>query len=190
VARERLIVEIVTYGLTRANRVAGAPSHASTRMTSGNMTRPLALALAGNRVATLFRLETATPEDLPDLTAELSRLLPRKDEDPELRHSLHRWLVRLLRRLLPGVTIPDDDFEEMPMLEETLIEWRDNARKEGLREGQVEGKRQFLLQQLEQRFGALSPKVRRKVKASSETRLEELGKRVLVAGSLAEMGLE
>jgi flagellar biosynthesis/type III secretory pathway protein FliH len=88
------------------------------------------------------------------------------------------------------------------MLEETLIEWRDTARKEGQREGQregrregrkegqIEGKRQFLLQLLEQRFGALSPQVCRKVKVSSEKRLEELGKGVLVAGSLAEMGLE
>lgn len=80
------------------------------------------------------------------------------------------------------------------MLEETLLEWRDEARQEGLREGevkgQIEGMRRFLLQQLEQRFGALSPKVRRKVKVSSEKRLEELGKRILVAGSLAEMGLE
>ena len=75
------------------------------------------------------------------------------------------------------------------MLEETLIEWRNAARREGRKEGQIEGKRQILLQQLEQRFGALSSKVRRKVKVSSEKRLEELGKCVLVAGSLAEMGL-
>jgi hypothetical protein len=156
---------------------------------------PEELALSGNRVATLFRLEAAGPEDLPALAAELASLLPRKDEDPKLRSSLHRWLLRLLRRLLPGVTIPDDsDFEEMPMLEETLIEWRDNARREGLqvgrKEGQIEGKRQFLLQLLEQRFGALPPQVRRKVKGlSSAKRLEELGKRVLVAGSLADMGL-
>ena len=56
------------------------------------------------------------------------------------------------------------------MLEETLLEWRDEARKEGLREGEIKGRRQFLLEQLEQRFGVLSPKVRRKVKASSEKR--------------------
>ena len=151
---------------------------------------PEELALAGNRVASLFRLETLKREDLPALQAELVRLLPRKDEDPELRRALLRWVQRLLRRLLPGVTILDDDFEEMPMLEETLLEWRDEARKEGLREGEIKGRRQFLLEQLEQRFGALSPKVRRKVKTSSEKRLQELGRRVLVAGSLAEMGLE
>ena len=155
-----------------------------------NRLKPEELDLADNRVATLFRLGTMVPENLPDLKAELARLLPRKEEDPELRRTLHRWLVRLLRRLVPGVTIPDDDFEETPMLEESLIEWRNKAMREGVRKGQVEGMRRFLLQLLEERFGALSPKVRRKVKASSEKRLEELGKRVLVAGSLAEMGLE
>jgi hypothetical protein len=151
---------------------------------------PEELALAGNRVASLFRVETLKREDLPALQAELVRLLPRKDEDPELRRALLRWVERLLRRMVPGVTIPEDDFEEVPMLEETLLEWRDEAVREGVRKGQVEGRRQFLLQLLEQRFGALSPKVRRKVKTSSEKRLQELGRRVLVAGSLAEMGLE
>jgi hypothetical protein len=152
---------------------------------------PEEVALSGNRVATLFRLEASTPEDLPALAAELAALLPRKNEDPELRRVLNRWLLRLLRRLLPGVTIPeDDDFEEMPMLEETLIEWRNEARREGRQAGQVEGMRLLLLQLLEQRFGALPPQVRRKVKGLSSTkRLGELAKRVLVAGSLAEMGL-
>jgi hypothetical protein len=50
--------------------------------------------------------------------------------------------------------------------------------------------RLVLLHQLEQRFGALPAQVRRKVKSlSSAKRLEELAKRVLVAESLAEMGL-
>jgi hypothetical protein len=157
---------------------------------------PEQLALAGNRVATLFRLETATPEDLalPHLAAEFARLLPRKEEDPALRRTLNLWLLRLLRRLLPGVTMPDDEFEEMPMLEETLIEWRDNLQREsrraGRRAGEVGGLRRILLFQLEQRFGTLSPQVRRKVRnISSVKRLEELAKRVLVAGSLTEMGL-
>jgi hypothetical protein len=148
-------------------------------------------------VATLFRLETASPEDLdlPDLATDFARLLPGKDENPALRRTLHRWLVRRLRRLLPGVTISDDDFEEMPMLEETLIEWRDNlqreSRKAGKRAGKMEGLRQILLYQLEQRFGPLPPEVRRKVRnLSSVKKLEELAKRVLVAGSLAEMRIE
>jgi hypothetical protein len=156
-----------------------------------NRLAPEELALSGNRVATLFRLETAGPDDLPALAAELASLLPKRDEDPELRRALHRWFLRLLRRLLPGVTIPDDDdFEEMPMLEETLIEWRNEARQEGRHAGRVEGMRILLLQLLEQRFGSLPPQVRRKVRAlSSAKRLEELAKRVLVAESLAEMGL-
>ena len=51
--------------------------------------------LPGNRVATLFRLETCAPEDLPALTAELAALLP-PWEQPELRQDFldmeRRWL--------------------------------------------------------------------------------------------------
>jgi predicted transposase YdaD len=91
----------------------------------------------------------------------------------------------------------------MPILEETLIEWRDNlqresrkagekvGKREGKRAGKMEGLRQILLYQLEQRFGPLPLQVRRKVRnLSSVKKLEELAKRVLVAGSLAEMRIE
>jgi len=76
------------------------------------------------------------------------------------------------------------------MLEETLTEWLNGAERKGRREGQIEGMRRLLLQQLEQRFGSLSPGVRRRVKAiTSAKELGALAKRVLVVGSLAEMGL-
>jgi hypothetical protein len=78
--------------------------------------------LPENWVASLFRLETCDPRDLPRLTAELATLLPR-GEEAGLRRAFTAWLLRLLHRLLPGVTIPEvADLEEMPMLEETLIE--------------------------------------------------------------------
>jgi predicted transposase YdaD len=118
----------------------------------------------------------------------------------------HAWLLRLLRRLLPGVTIPEvGELEEIPMLEETLIEWWNGARETGLQEGrreglqeglqegkqsgQVEGMRRLLSSQLEQRFGKLPQRVRRRVAALAPAELEELARRILVAGSLAEMGL-
>lgn len=92
------------------------------------------------------------------------------------------------------------------MLEETLTEWwngalekgrkegRQKGRKEGRQEGretgQLEGMRQLLLRLLEQRFETVPARVRRKVKAiASAKELEELAKRVLVASTLAEMGL-
>ncbi|HZF14021.1 MAG TPA: Rpn family recombination-promoting nuclease/putative transposase [Thermoanaerobaculia bacterium] len=172
--------------------------------------RPEELALPGNRVASLFRLETCAPEDLPELTAELAALLP-QEKEPELRQHFTTWLRRLLRRMQPGVTIPQfSDLEEIAMLEETLTEWlngaerkgriagrsegqvegRTEGRKEGRQEGEIAGMRQLLLQQLQQRFGALPSGVRRRVRSiTSRKELKALAKRVLVAGSLAEMGL-
>jgi predicted transposase YdaD len=159
-----------------------------------NRLRPEEVALPGNRVATLFRLETCAPKDLAAFTAQLVALIP-KGQEPELRGAVAAWVRHLFRRQLPGVTIPEVlDLEDPAMLEETLNEWFNGARKEGRREGrqagQVQGMRQLLLHQLEQRFGALPPKVRKRVQAiTSLSRLEELARRVLVVGSLAEMGL-
>jgi hypothetical protein len=171
-----------------------------------NRLRPEELALPGNRVATLFRLETCSPENLRDLTAELVALLP-LGKEPELRGDFTTWLRQLIRRLRPGVTIPEfGDLEEIAMLEETLRDWLDGAerkarsqgraegrsqgRVEGRQEGMVEGMRRLLLEQLKQRFGPLPLAVRRRVNAiDSPKELAALAKRVLVASSLAEMGL-
>ncbi len=175
-----------------------------------NRLRPEEMALPGSRVATLFRLEACAPEDLPALTAELAVLLP-PGKETELRHHFTSWLLNLLRRMRPGVTIPAvRELEEVAMLEETLTEWwngalekgrkegrqtgrkegRQKGRQEGRETGQLEGMRQLLLRLLEQRFETIPARVRRKVKAiSSAKELEELAKRVLVAPTLAEMGL-
>jgi predicted transposase YdaD len=94
------------------------------------------------------------------------------------------------------------DLEDTPMLEQTLADWWNKARREGRREGkqegrkegrqegQVEGMRRLLLQLLDERFGPLPGKVRRRVEEiSSVETLSELARRVLQAGSLQEMGL-
>jgi predicted transposase YdaD len=159
-----------------------------------NRLLPEAVSLPGNRVATLFRLEASTPADLPALTAELAALLP-PGEEPELRRDFTSWLIHLLRRMRPGVTIPEvGKLEEIAMLEETLTEWMNGAtergRREGRQEGQVEGMRKLLLGLLEKRFETVPLQVRRRVEAiQSAQKLEELAGRVLVAGSFEEMGL-
>jgi predicted transposase/invertase (TIGR01784 family) len=172
------------------------------------------LELPDNRVASLFRLETCAPEDLSRLTAELAELLQPGEED-DLRRDFTTWLLQLLHRLLPGGTIPEKArLEEMPMLEETLLDWWNDARAEGWakgqakgraegqakgraegqamgrEEGQVKGRQQMLLHLLEKRFGRLPRKTRRKVGALlSGNELEALFDRALTAGSLQELGL-
>lgn len=99
------------------------------------------------------------------------------------------------------------------MLEENLIRWRNKvekaAKEKGLREGRREGRqegrekgrqegreevlertRRILLRQMKQRFGRVPRPVRTQVQAiSSLDQLERLADKILVAGSLEEMGL-
>lgn len=67
---------------------------------------------------------------------------------------------------------------------------RQEGRQEGQQEGLVQGQRQFLLMQLEERFGPLSPRVHEAVQALAAERLPELGRALLRAQSLRELGLE
>ncbi len=139
--------------------------------------------LARNRVASLFRIETCKERDeFPRLTRELAALLPR-DKEPELRRTITVWLLSVLRRSLPGGTIPEAvDLEEVAMLEENILEWRKKDRREGMRE--------VLLRQIEWRFGPLSEKKRRSIEAiTSAARLNRLADQILTAKSLDEMGL-
>jgi hypothetical protein len=139
--------------------------------------------LAGNRVASLFRIETCEEaEQIPRLTRELAALMP-SAEEPDLRQTLGEWLAHVLRRIAPGVTIPDViDLEDTSMLEENLIEWSEKKRRDGFRE--------LLLRQLERRFGPLSEEIRHRIEEiKSDRRLERLADKILTARSLREMGL-
>jgi hypothetical protein len=93
----------------------------------------------------------------------------------------------VLRRIFPGVTIPETvDLEDAPMLEETMLEWDRKQRRE---ERQV-GMRELLLQLLERRFGPLPQEKRHRVEAiASSARLKRLADKILTAKSLDEMGL-
>jgi hypothetical protein len=78
------------------------------------------------------------------------------------------------------------DLMEAPVLEETAQEWR----KQALREGEVSGMRELLLQQMTTRFGRLPAGVRLRVEGiSSKQELRKLGRKVLAAKSLQQLGL-
>ena len=76
------------------------------------------------------------------------------------------------------------------MLEETAQEWRKQALREGRREGEVSGMRDLLLQMMTTRFGRLPAGVRLRVEGiSSKQELRKLGRKVLAAKSLQQLGL-
>ena len=76
------------------------------------------------------------------------------------------------------------------IVEELREEGRTEGRDEGRKEGQLKGMRQMLLRLLEERFGSLPQKTRRRVGALASAReLEGLLRRALTAGSLEELEL-
>ncbi len=150
--------------------------------------------LRRNRTAALFRIESnEVPEALPGLSQALDNLLPA--EDAALRRTIHGWFAMVVRRTFPDAIIPEGvNLEEAPMLEETLIKWRDQVvretRREALREGKLEARREMLLELMTQRFGRLSTEVRRQIEETSSIQeLRKMGRKILRARSLEEMGL-
>jgi len=150
--------------------------------------------LERNPTAAFFRVETnQTAEALPDLYRQLKDRLP--PGDSELRRTVDAWFTGVVQRTVPKAIIPAGvNLEEAPMLEENLIAWRDKAareaRREGLQEGQILSLRKMLLELMAQRFGRLPVSVRRQIEGiSSIQELRKLGRKVLRARSLGDMGL-
>jgi hypothetical protein len=152
-----------------------------------------------NLMVALIRLEVSgSTEDLLEVTKDLAVQLP-PGREPELRRAFASWVLRLLRRSHPGADIPERvELEEIPMIEENLIRWNEQklrkARQEGVsegkKEGRLEGKRALLLRLLERRFGPLPAQIRERVEEiSSSRKLDSLADKVLMAGSLQEVGL-
>jgi hypothetical protein len=62
--------------------------------------------------------------------------------------------------------------------------------EEGLQQGKATGQRELLLELLESQFGPLSDEVRQRVEQLPPDQLPELGRKLLKAQSLAELGLD
>jgi hypothetical protein len=146
--------------------------------------------LMENPMAALFRIEAnEVPEALPSLSQDLDGLLP--PGDPELRRTVSTWFAAVVRRTFPDAIIPEGvNLQEAPMLEETLIKWRDQIVRETRREARLEDRREVLVEQMSLRFGSLPENVRRQLDhITSLAELRRLTRRVLTAKSLEEMRL-
>lgn len=74
------------------------------------------------------------------------------------------------------------------MLEESARRWEKRYLRESWKQGWVEGARDFLLSQIEHRFGPLPKKVRSQIKTiDSPRKLKLLCQRILVAESLEDL---
>jgi hypothetical protein len=142
--------------------------------------------LMENPMAALFRIEAnEVPEALPSLSQDLDGLLP--PGDPELRRTVSTWFAAVVRRTFPDAIIPEGvNLQEAPMLEETLIKWRDQI----VRETRREDRREVLLEMMTLRFGPVPKDVRLHLdQITSLPELRRLTRRVLTAKSLEEMRL-
>src|SRR5438874_421930 len=68
-------------------------------------------------------------------------------------------------------------------------EGRKEGREEGREEGKTEGQRELLLEQLKTKFGPLPEPVLEVIHSLPDGQILELGKRILTANSLADLGL-
>jgi hypothetical protein len=142
--------------------------------------------LERNPTAAFFQVETnEVGEALLDLYRRLRHRLP--PGDSELQRIIDAWFLGVVRRTVPETIIPEGvNLEEPSMLEENLTRMFKQAR----REGEILSLQTMLLQQMTLRFGRLPAKVRRQIEGiSSLQELRKLGRKVLRAKTLEEMGL-
>jgi hypothetical protein len=146
--------------------------------------------LAGSPIAALFQIDASrTPEDFPFLARKFADLLSR-ERDPELRRTLNDWFISLVRRTFPGAIISETmDLGEAPMLAETVRKWEKQIRREERKEGQAEGMRKLLLQQMAQRFGRVPARIRQQVGEIPVPELRKLARKILAAEALQDLGL-
>lgn len=145
--------------------------------------------LKENLVSALFRVEACrTPEELARVAEEVAVLVPREEAD--LRRAFILWMKRVLHRISPGAIISSiEDLGESAMLEENLREWYQRGMRRSHKKGLLEGAQMVVLRLIERRFGPVPKAIQTHVKRiTSVEELERLADRVVVAGSLHDMG--
>jgi predicted transposase/invertase (TIGR01784 family) len=155
-----------------------------------------------NLAAALFRLEKS--RDLEDFRRQVARIADNPQLDEGIRKSVRTWLVQVvLPTRFPGLSLPEARIlEEVDtMLAERVKKWtrelKEEGRQEGLKKGLQEGRQEgvrafqdFLLSEMAERFGPVPAAIRRRIKTVQDLdELKALGKRLLAAGSLDDLGL-
>ncbi len=142
---------------------------------------PESLDCKTNLVAALFRLEhSRTTQDMERVLLSLSDWLA----DPgyaSLRRDFSRFASWQLRRKVKDPTIPEaaDLLEIRSMLEERGMEWWEQWKFEGKREGILVGEARLLHRLLERRFGPLPTWVEARLAKAVEEDLVQWGERLL-----------
>ncbi len=167
-----------------------------------------------NVAAALFRLEKS--RDVERFRREVGRMAADPDLDPGVRASVYTWLTQVLlpARFPEWSPAEARSLEEaQTMLAERVKEWTREWKQEGLQEGRKEGLQKgrqkglqegrqkglqegarafqdFLLSEMAERFGPVPESIRRRVEETQDLdELKKLGKRLLAAAFLSDLGL-
>jgi hypothetical protein len=161
--------------------------------------RPAALSRAEHMMACLQRIKAARLDDLRRflLVNCVETYLQLDSRDAEELAALQargnaEEVLAMGRRLSWAEQIEKEGWDRgvAQGVEQGLAQGVEQGLEQGVERGLAQGVRQVLLRQLGLRFGPLSEDVKRRVEAiSSVERLSQMADQVLVARSLAEMGL-
>lgn len=150
------------------------------------------LARRSSLAALLFRLEQRhSPEEFRELLAEVVGWF-RQHEDFERLRGLFAELVReALAELGVKVPVPEDLLEMKSNLSTWGKTWKQQwlaeGRVEGLARGKAEGKAEALLCLLVERFGAVAPPWRKRIRGAELATLDRWFKRAIVARDLSSV---
>ncbi|MBI4861116.1 MAG: Rpn family recombination-promoting nuclease/putative transposase [Candidatus Riflebacteria bacterium] len=154
--------------------------------------------------AQMFRLDTGTVGELPEIVRGVIRILEREAPE-ELRRDFRRWLCRLLRKRGLDVDLMGvGESEVYPMLLARLEKYREDllvqgrregkaegkkeGKKEGRKEGEKKGRREALKLLLEARFGEGGRGLWGQIDVITDTRrIERLIRRAAVETDLGSM---
>jgi len=134
-----------------------------------------------NLVAVLFRLEKSRskPETQQALKVLRQWLI---NAPPSLRTAFRIWFRRVkLPRHLPETVL--SEFNDLQEIENMLADTADNW----LEQSKQEGRREFLISLLEERFGSLNADTKATLHSLNETNLLECAKRLFTAKTLQDV---
>ena len=138
-------------------------------------------------VALLFRLERqSSNKEIEELVGEVAGWFGQHPDSAELR----RLFTELVRQAYVGLGITDAIPEDLLEMKTNLTTLGETWKQQWLAEGRAEGKAEALVCLLAERFGAIEPSLRKRIRAADLTTVESWFKRAIVAADLRSVFAE
>ena len=135
--------------------------------------------------ALLFRLEQPlSSQELEEVVGEVVGWVRQHPDYTDLRRLFTELVRRAFIELEVTRPIPEDLLEMKTNLEKIGLVWKRQWLAEGRAEGKAEGRTEALVDLLAERFGAVSPSLRKRIRGADLATLECWFKRAIIAPDL------